>query len=477
MFKRSIFTKQLFIYIGTLFISFFILAGVLTIAYSNYYINLKEKQLIIHAEKLAEKIYQQYTLNFFIGGFDIKSLTHQLDVIEEYLEESIFFMNSDGIIENVTPKISRNWVGQTLTDDAIQGVIDGNIVTVKGKLNGMFPEPVLTVGYPIFVGKKVIGGIFISTSIPEIQKSIEGMYVVGALCLAFVMVIGALLVYVSTRRISKPLLEMNCAVKVIANGNFENRLDIPTDDEVGQLAQSFNNMAESLEKHEKVRRDFVANISHDLRSPLTSIQGFIGAILDGTIPIEKQERYLKIVMEETERLAKLTNDIVDLSVAQTSHITLEEISFNINELIRDSVDKLEPRFKEKNISVNIILFERDTFILADKEKIRRVLQNLIDNAIKFSFFGGKIEIETNLKNNNKITVSIRDNGKGISEEDQKYVFDRFYKADISRGEDKKGGGLGLSIVKEFILAHGETIAVKSEEGKGSEFIFTLKKFS
>lgn len=474
MIKKSILTKQLFIYIGTLFISFFILGGALTVAYSNYYIGLKEKQLIEHGEKLSQKIYEQYAINFFTGKLKTDDLQYQLQVIEEYLDANVFFMNKNGVIENVTPGISQSWVGQTLTDDAIEGVLDGKIVTVKGKLNGMFPEPVLTVGYPLIIGQKVIGGVFMCTSIPEIQKSIQGMYSVGIICLVAVMIIGAFLVYISTRRITKPLLEMNDAVKVIANGNFENRLEVNTDDEVGQLAESFNNMAESLDKHEKIRRDFIANISHDLRSPLTSIQGFIGAILDGTIPVEKQQHYLEIVMEETSRLTKLTNDIVDLSRAQTSNLTLEETEFNINELIRDSIEKLEPRFKEKDISVDIVFFEKDTIVKADEDKIRRVFHNLVDNALKFTDVSGNIKIETALKNNNKITVSVKDNGKGISEEDQKYVFDRFYKADASRGEDKKGGGLGLSIAKQFILAHGENICVKSEESKGTEFIFTLK---
>ena len=473
--KNSILTKQVFIYISTLFISFIIFAGVLTLAYSNYYTNLKEKQLIGYGKKLSEEIYEQYAINLFTDNVESDELKHQFQFMEEYLNSSVFIRNKKGVIEIATPRINQSWVGQTLTDYAIEGVLDGNIVTVKGKLNGMFPEPVLTVGYPIFFGKKVMGGVFISTSIPEIQKSIQGMYGVGAMCLGVVMVIGALLIYISTRRITKPLLEMNNAVKVIADGNFENRVSVYCDDEVGQLAKSVNNMAESLDKQEKIRRNFIANISHDLRSPLTSIQGFIGAMLDGTIPPDRNKHYLEIVMEETERLTKLTNDIVDLNRAQTSNLTLEESDFNINELIRDSIEKLEPRFTEKNISVDIVFFEKDTMVKADKDKIQRVFQNLVDNAIKFTDNGGEIKIETEAKNNNKITVSVKDNGIGISEEEQKYVFDRFYKADESRGQYKKGGGLGLSIAKEFILAHNESIGVKSEKGKGAEFIFTLKK--
>ena len=243
---------------------------------------------------------------------------------------------------------------------------------------------------------------------------------------------------------------------------------------MGQLAESFNHMAESLDKYEKVRRDFIANVSHDLRSPLTSIQGFLGAILDGTIPHEKQEHYLNIVLEETKRLTKLTNDIVELSRAQTSTITLEKTRFNINNLIRESIERLEPQLQKKDIKIDAIFVEKETFVEADEDKIARVIYNLVDNAIKFSEEGKKIEIETALKDNKKLLVSVKDYGKGISEEDVKYVFDRFYKVDSSRGKDKTGSGLGLSIVREFLLAHGENIGVKSEKGKGTTFLFSLK---
>jgi len=163
-----------------------------------------------------------------------------------------------------------------------------------------------------------------------------------------------------------------------------------------------------------------------------------------------------------------------LSRAQTSTITLEKKRFDINDLIRESIERLEPRLKQKDIQINAMFAEKETFVCADRDKIARVIYNLVDNAIKFSGEGEQIEIETALKENKKLLVSVKDYGKGISEEDVKYVFDRFYKVDSSRGKDKTGSGLGLSIVREFLLAHGENIAVKSEEGKGTTFLFCLK---
>ena len=200
----------------------------------------------------------------------------------------------------------------------------------------------------------------------------------------------------------------------------------------------------------------------------------MNAILDGTIPKEKQEHYLNIVLEETKRLTKLTNDIVELSKAQTSTITLEKSRFDINGLIRESIERLEPRLQQKDMKINAIFAEKETFVEADKDKIARVIYNLVDNAIKFSSQEGEIDIETALKQNKKVFISVTDYGKGISQEDQKYIFDRFYKADTSRGKDKTGSGLGLSIAKEFLLAHGENIGVKSQEEKGTTFTFSLK---
>lgn len=200
---------------------------------------------------------------------------------------------------------------------------------------------------------------------------------------------------------------MNRAAKVIANGNFEERVDVTSSDELGELAQSFNHMAESLQTHEKVQKDFIANISHDLRSPLTSMQGFLTAMLDGTIPPEKREHYLKIVLEETERLSRMTQSIVELSRAQSSAILLDESDFELNELIRWNIEMLEPQLEEKNVQIHGIYEAEQTVVHGDRDKISRVLQNLLGNAAKFSPQNGIIEVETTL-DKKKVLVSVKD---------------------------------------------------------------------
>lgn len=462
---QSIFKKQLVFFLGIIVITYVILGLLLSTVFSNYFIGQKE-------EKLREqgKIFAQECAEILQRGIlDSKELGYRIQSLEDYMDASVFLLNNKGEIFLVSSGISESWVGQTITDEAISSVLSGQAVSLQGKVGSMFHEAVLTVGYPIQLRKATLGGIFMCSSLPDIKRSISDMYQAGFICLFFVMLSTSFLIFFFSKKITRPILQMNEAAKVIAGGNFDKRIDIETDDEIGQLAQSFNEMAASLNEHEKVRKDFIANISHDLRSPLTSIQGFLEAILDGTVPKEKTEHYLSVVLDETKRLTKLTNDIMDLSRAESGSILLQIEEFDMNELIRDITKRMESRILQKQIEIELIFEKEQTWVTADPEKMLRVLQNLLDNAIKFTKDKGKIEIETKTGNKQFVFVFLRDNGMGIAEENQRHIFDRFFKVDSSRGEDKKGGGLGLSIAKEIMKAHGGDLTVKSQLGKGTEF--------
>jgi len=213
-------------------------------------------------------------------------------------------------------------------------------------------------------------------------------------------------------------------------------------------------------------------VSHDFRSPLTSINGYLKAMEDGTIPPELYPKYINIVLNETDRLIKLTNKLLTLNNLNTQGMILEKTDFDINEIIRRTVSTFEGSCREKKISMDLTLTGDELMVCADLTRIQQVLYNLIDNAIKFSNSDSVIEIETTEKHS-KVFVSVKDHGIGIPKESVPLVFDRFYKSDISRGKDKKGTGLGLSITKEIIRAHGENINVISTEGAGTEFIFSL----
>ncbi len=467
--KQTILKKQMTIYMSIILVLFGVFGSGISFIYTRHYMYEQEQQLIVQGERFKESLSNLY----HSGDIDTSSLNFEFEVMKKYMGTSVFFMNSKGKISFTTEDVSQKWIGQTITDEAVNIVLSGKIATVQGKIGGMFNETVLTVGYPIIIDGVLIGGIFMCKPMDILRSSMSYVIFLMLGYMVPVIIMGFGLIYYSTKKITSPLIDMNEAAKIIADGRIGTRIEVESDDEVGQLAKSFNLMAESIEETEKRRREFIANISHDLRSPLTSIRGFLEAIVDGTIPPEKQNHYLKIVMEETGRLSKLANDLVDLSSAQAGSMVIERCDFDINELIRESIEAMEPRFKKKSLTVNAIFSDEVTIVNADPNKIKRVIQNLLDNAVKFSYNGGNIITEVQ-ETDKKVYVYVRDNGKGISESEMKHVFERFFKADASRGLDKTGVGLGLSIVKEFINAHGERVEVRSRDEGGTEFVFTLQ---
>ena len=465
--KDSIVRKQMLLYMTTIGILILLLCGSLAVIYTNHYMGEKKEELVGQGEKIATAYSKAYRTG------NLGDLSYELQILENYMESGVVLVNRDGKVVLTSPGFDGVLIGDDMMyEDLTQKVLHGEIVTHQMKKGEVFDTPMLVVGYPVTEG--YLAGIFMCRPLPEIEASLMEMYQMSILSLFFVSLLGLIVSFLTAKHVALPLVMMNRAAKVIANGDFEQRVEIKSNDEVGELAQSFNHMAESLQAHEKVQKDFIANISHDLRSPLTSMNGFLTAMLDGTIPAEKQGKYLQIVLEETERLSRMTQGIVELSRAQSSAILLEESNFDINGLIRTNIDLLEPQLKEKRAIIRAIYDEEKTMVRGDEDKISRVLQNLLSNAVKFSPEGGIIEVETTLLDKKKVLISVKDEGPGIGQEDQKYVFDRFFKSDTTRNEDKVGSGIGLAIAKEFMLAHGENITVKSEEGKGTTFAFCLK---
>lgn len=469
--KHSLFFKQTIAYIITFGLALGIMTASVYYFCSNYYFNQKKAELT----EQAHSIVLQYAKAVSSGVIDITGLKNKIEIIEDYTGSSIFFMNSKGAVSVVSSSINEEWVGQSITDETISGVLDGNIVTVQGRLSAMFSENMMTVGYPIKSNGSIYGGIFVCSPVPEIQETIRGVFEILFLSGIVGMILAVIMIYILSRRITKPLLEMNKAAQIIADGNYDRRIAVKASDEIGQLSESFNYMAECLDKRDQDRRLFVASIAHDLRSPLTSIQGFLNAMKDGIIAEDEYNYYLDIILEETERLSVLATNIVDVGNTQENVLKLNITEFDINDLIRDVLDVFEHRFREKNLDCHLILAEGKTFVKADREEIHRVLHNLVDNAVKFSDVDGLIEIETMMpKNEHKIFVCVSDDGKGVPANDKRHIFEAFFKSDTSRGLDKTGSGLGLSVVKEIINAHGEIVTCMDSDLGGAEFKFSLK---
>lgn len=319
-----------------------------------------------------------------------------------------------------------------------------------------------------------IGALFIHADTSVMESSINQIYL-DLLLSAFIAVLLAVLaVSYLTGRITKPIVEMNNTVKRFAKGQFNARVRARGSDEVSQLGRSFNAMADELNNLEQVRRSFVANVSHELRSPLTSMRGFLEAMQDGTIPPEEYDKYLDVVIGENKRMTSMVNDLLDLARIESGQVKLNIETFDINELIIRTLITFEARINEKNMGVDLDFDEEHIYVEADPDQIAQVLRNLIDNAIKYSPDNGKLVL-TARAGRRQTTVAVRDFGKGIPKEDRKYVFDRFYKVEKAHTPSGTAGtGLGLSIVKRIIDQHGQAIAVDSPIGGGTRFIFTLK---
>jgi len=489
MFK-TIFRKQFISYIGILVIVFVILGAAMIGMLRSYLYGQKRETLTLQAQRIAEA----YVNTFVVRRFPVMahtSLNDHIGILYSYLGASTLvaeFHEEDGEVVLHAAYGSMNfmdWQHNTvIVSNAINTIPEirkthhGETIMFIGTLGGIFTERMMIVGYPIIHLNNVHGVVFRNSPIAEIEASIREVAGLTLLSLMLSAFMAFVLAYFSSRTISRPIKMISGVAKVIAAGNFNKRLTVKSRDEVGQLAESFNNMAESLESQETSRRAFISNISHDLRSPLTSVKGYIQAMLDGTIPAEKHEKYMNIVLDETERVTKMANDLMYISQFQSLDVKLDLSDFDINELARTTLITFERRILDKRLQIEVDFAGDRNIVRADYEKIRRVVYNLIDNAVKFTPNGGTLTLKTSVNpgRREKITLSVKDSGPGINTDEHKKIFDRFYKSDQSRGIDKTGSGLGLAIVKEFIQAHGEGVRVLSVPGEGSEFSFSLRLF-
>lgn len=289
----------------------------------------------------------------------------------------------------------------------------------------------------------------------------------------WVLLAAIIAVYFITERIVHPLREMTRVVKSYTKGDFTQRVVVHGNDETADLGLAFNNMASSLDNLEKMRNSFLANVSHDLRTPMTAISGFIDGINSGAIPPEKQGYYLGVISKEVHRLSRLVSQLLDVSRLESGDRKFNFTDFDIAELSRLILISFESKIEEKKLDVEFNTDEDSMFVHADKDAIHQVIYNLCHNAMKFSREGGKFRITVKRIQEKKLSVCVYNEGQGIPSADLPMIFDRFYKTDESRGLDKNGVGLGLYISKTIIDAHSEKISAESVENEYCSFTFTL----
>lgn len=464
---NTVFKKLTFIYFIVILLSFIILALSLMGMLENYYFTQKTQALIEEGKKLNDTV-----IRYLNRDVSYERLRVELEAIERFLNTKIWVVDKFGFIYGVSNRAESNWIGKQVSTNDVINVLKGQIITKRGEYDELFNSPVLTVGIPIYINGKVENGVFMHSPIYEIDKTLKEIYRIILISMIISLVITIAILYFTSQRISKPLQEINEITKIIASGEFNKRVSVNSKDEIGQLAYSFNYMANELEKLEEMRRDFIANVSHELRSPLTLIKGYIKGLMDMDLSKEKKEQYLSIIYEETEKLTELINNLLDLSKMESGQYPLNISEFEINELIRRNIIKFSGKIEEKNLNVEVLFKNDPIMVKGDKDSISQILLNIIDNAIKFMDNEDSLIIKTEVKDN-KGYISIEDTGIGIPKKDLPNIWKRFYKGDKSRSRQVMGTGLGLSIVKEIIKAHGEEIWVESEVGKGTKFTFTL----
>lgn len=464
--KRKLFFKLSFCYL---------LVAISMFALLNTYGVNKLKNDLINTKKAvlyneAQLISSEYMMSFYINNMTLYNLSTQLKTIDTFLDSRIWIVSKQGVLLSDTrnPDTSKKYIDINEIDPTF---LDSSI-SEKDSLEGLFHKPMLTVVLPVTLNYEIRGYIVMLYSMDLIEKeAINYIDIINICYLIFLVIMLFVFIYIYTITVL-PLKKIIKAAKEYSSSNYDYPLVIKTTDEYRELSDTLTFMAGELNNLDDYQKKFVANISHDFRSPLTSIKGFTEAILDGTIPIEMQEKYLGIILFETERLSKLTNNLLSLNRFENNGTILDIVSFDINHIIKKTAESFERICRDKKITFSLIFSDIETFVDADMGKIQQVLYNLIDNAIKFSHSGSNIKISTKEKND-KIFISVKDYGIGIPKDSINKIWERFYKTDASRGKDKKGTGLGLSITKEILQAHNENINVISTEGVGTEFVFSL----
>jgi signal transduction histidine kinase len=429
----------------------------------------REKADTLYNEALL--IADSYAADLYNSEITLESVWRQINAIGTYLDASIWIVNPSGLI--VLDSSSPLDIENPVTIPNFSPTITGNSFYTVGNFFGMFDDEMISVFASITSKYKVKGYVVIHASMTDLQNSCNSLLNISYITLIILFLLSLIILLFFTAMVYLPLRKITHATEQYAVGNFRYEFQVDSEDEMGYLAASLAYMANEVSKSEDNQKQLVANISHDFRSPLTSMRGYLEAMLDGTIPPEMYEKYLNIVLNETDRLTKLTNSLLTLNNLNTKGMMLDKSRFDINQVIKNTAASFEGTCHQKSISIELVLTGEKMHVIADMGKIQQVLYNLVDNAIKFSHKNSSIKIETNEKSN-KLFVSVKDSGIGIPKESLKLIWNRFYKTDLSRGKDKKGTGLGLSIAKEIIQAHNEHINVISTEGIGTEFIFTLE---
>jgi len=485
----SLFVRYFTVSILIIIVCFSILGGAFLVFVGNYWKNEKTEIIRANVSDLAEttgEVLSSKRMETDTEGA-IMMLCNNLRTVSRAVNADFFIVGSDGRVAICQESMITDFrktdnpvnggtcsIHSSLkfSDEILNAARKGDYCVI-GKLDGMLKSNYIVAAEPINVNGETIAYSFCFQPLEQgVNLYVFDVFKMFLFASVVALVICFVAVYLMTYRLTKPFRQMSYATKRYSVGDFRPRVDVRGNDELASLCAEFNSMATALATLESTRRSFVANVSHELKTPMTTISGYIDAILDGTIPQSEQTHYLEIVSDEVKRLSRLVVAMLNMSKIEAGEIQIHPSKFDITELIFSTMLSFEQAISNKGIEIKGIDALTSVDVSADRDMLHQVIYNLVDNAVKFTPENG--EITLNLDSNDKnVIFSIANTGSGISSEEISKVFERFYKVDKSRSYDVKGAGLGLYIVKTIIEMHGGTITAESEEGQYTKFTFTI----
>lgn len=468
--RKGLVYKLIITFSGILALILITLALVLSLWFKNYFFRQKIQELDRQSKVISDSV-----LSYLNGKENSKQneLKDCISFVGNSMDVDILITDNIGYVYEVSSdKLIENKYTNIGVSQKNMDKLKSGLAIEHGGREIMKTSP-HTYLKPIFQDSYFRGIIVMITSEQSIRSGLKHVYEIVWLSAIVAVIVAAIIIYYFAKKIIiNPLNEINIAARRLARGDVGKRVNITSNDEIGELAHSFNVMAESIEESDKNRRDFISNVSHELRSPITSIKGFVAGILDGVIPKDKENYYLNIVYDEIRRLSRLVIDLLDISAMEEGKFKLNMVEFDINILIKQCIAKFDGKIRNKGVNVEVTFGREHEFVYADRDRLIQVLTNIIDNAMKYSNDNGNIKITTNDKGS-KVYVSVFNNGPLLKDEELARIWDRFYKSDKAR-TNKDSTGLGLPIVRLILAQHGEDIWVNNEQD-GVRFTFTISK--
>lgn len=469
--KTSVFFKN-FLVTTCVFVLCFAVFGTAMLIMGRAFL-VREKQSALYAtageiKQFAEAIHTEE------GALTSWDMRINISTIAQVTGDHIFVCDETGMIVSSSDRTQVSpFEGKTLSGELMDQVRHEGGYEALSDLDGMYDSARYVVAEPLADDGEFIGCVFVSYDGLGFLGVWSGFLTVFGLIALGMLVLVIIFEYANARRLARPLNEMAEVAHRFARGDYSVRVGSyeAEDDEIGTLIQAFNSMADSLERNESRRQEFIANISHELRTPMTAIAGFADGILDGAIPPEQEKKYLQTISSETKRLGRLVRSMLDMARLRDQDPARRKCQFDLPETVLQTMLNFEDRVDQKNLSVALDMPEEPLRVQGDVDELTRVVYNLIDNAIKFASEGTELTVSV-WKENGLAYTCVQDVGQTIPPEELPLIFDRFHKADRSRSQDREGVGLGLYMVKQILSAHDQDIFVTSENGV-TAFTFTL----